>query len=272
MKIEDLALIQNPDGGFGMFHSMSGDRSITTEKALRRFLFLGLDKDVPIVKKTLEYVKKCLNRKIITPDRREKVLNWDVFEELMFSAWLNIFHVQDQKVSLVQEIWKNIIENSIVDDKFSSLVYKIQYRLVFGNKGTREISPATFYMVCLLKDKLTKDKKEAYFKYIMENGIYYIYDRSLYEVPAVFDSKTSTYYLIAIELISPYIVSKDDLNFVKKWIYENRSKNGYWYMSSIKPDGIIFPKSNNWRKYEYKLKDINDFINDVLFTLESDIK
>ena len=36
MKIEDLAKIQNPDGGFGRFHSMSSDSSITTEK-LRRF-------------------------------------------------------------------------------------------------------------------------------------------------------------------------------------------------------------------------------------------
>ena len=32
MKIEYLASIQNIDGGFGRFHSMSSDRSITTEK------------------------------------------------------------------------------------------------------------------------------------------------------------------------------------------------------------------------------------------------
>ena len=51
MKIDYLALMQNPDGGFGRFHSMNSDNWITTEKALRRFLFLNLDKDYPIVKK-----------------------------------------------------------------------------------------------------------------------------------------------------------------------------------------------------------------------------
>ena len=102
MKIDYLALMQNPDGGFGRFHSMNSDNSITTEKALRRFLFLNLDKDYPIVKKTIEYLKKCLYKEILLPDRREKVLNWDVFEDLMFSAWLNVFKVNDEKVTITQ--------------------------------------------------------------------------------------------------------------------------------------------------------------------------
>lgn len=58
MKIDYLALMQNPDGGFGRFHSMNSDYSITTEKALRRFLFLNLDKDYPIVKKNHRISKK----------------------------------------------------------------------------------------------------------------------------------------------------------------------------------------------------------------------
>lgn len=58
MKIDYLALMQNPDEGFGRFHSMNSDNSITTEKALRRFLFLNLDKDYPIVKKNHRISKK----------------------------------------------------------------------------------------------------------------------------------------------------------------------------------------------------------------------
>ena len=65
MKIEELALKQNDDGSFGHFHSMSYDNFLTTEKALRRFYFLKLDKDIPIVRKTLEYVKKCLDKELI---------------------------------------------------------------------------------------------------------------------------------------------------------------------------------------------------------------
>lgn len=267
MKIDYLALMQNPDGGFGRFHSMNSDNSITTEKALRRFLFLNLDKDYPIVKKTIEYLKKCLYKEIIVPDRREKVINWDVFEELMFSAWLNVFKVNDEKVTITQSAWKSVIENSIIDNKFNINEYKKQYYLMFGKKGLREISPSSFYMVCLLTNKLTQNAKQAYFKYIMEQGIYYIYNKNLFEVPTIFDSKNTIYYLLAIKLISPYANSKDELNFVKTWIYKNRSLGDYWDMPNLKPDGIVFPRADNWRKYENKLKDINSFISEILAEL-----
>ena len=267
MKIKDLVLRQNPDGGFGRFHSMNSDNSITTEKVLRRILFLNLDKNHSVVKKCIEYVKKCLYKDIIIPDRKEKVINWEVFEELMFSAWLNKFSVEDEKVTLNQLIWKSIIENSIIENKFNINEYKKQYRLMFGQAGLREISPSSFYMVCLLRDKLTISAKQAYFQYIMERGIYYIYYKNLFEVPTIFDSKNTVYYLVAIRLISPYVTSKDDLKFVKDWIYKNQSQDGYWHMLNLKPDGIVFPRGDNWRKKENKFEDINNFINEVLFEL-----
>lgn len=266
MKIEDLALRQNLDGGFGRFHSMSSDSSITTEKALRRFLFLGLNKDFQIVEKCLQYVKKCLYKEIIVPDRREEVINWDVFEELMFSAWLNMFQVEDEKVASIQQVWKNVIENSIINNEFSFMEYKKQYRFMHGIKGLREIGPSSFYMVCLLKNKLTPSAKQAYFQYVMEHGIYYIYNKNLNEVPTVFDSKNTIYYLIAIKLISVYANLEMDLNFVKTWLNNNKSDD-YWDMSNLKPDGIVFPTSDNWRIYENKLVDINNFINEVLSEL-----
>lgn len=269
MKIENLAQIQNQDGGFGRFHSMSYEMPITTEKALRRFLFLNLDKEEPIVKKTLNYVKKCLHKEITIPDRKEKVINWNAFTELMFSSWLTIFQVKDEKVLMIQDIWKNIIEASIIDNKFDINEYKKQYKLVYGNVGVREIDPGSFYMVCLLKNLLNDTAKKAYFNYIMERGIYYIYGKNLYQLPSVLASKATIYYLLAIKLISSYTTSEDDLHFVKKWIEANKSVDGYWQMDNLKPDGIIFPQSDNWRKRENKIKDINEFMNDILFSINN---
>ena len=100
-------------------------------------------------------------------------------------------------------------------------------------------------MVCLLTNKLTQNAKQAYFKYIMEQGIYYIYNKNPFEVPTIFDSKNTIYYLLAIKLISPYANSKDELNFVKMWIYKNRSLGDYWDMPNLKPDGIVFPRADN---------------------------
>jgi len=266
MKIEYLRAMHNPDGGFGRFHSMSGDKAITTEKALRRLWFLNINNDHPVVKKCLDYVKKCLDKEIIVPDRREKVINWDVFEELMFSSWLNLFKIKDEKVTTNQLKWKQVIEQSINDGKFDYSEYKKQYRQMFGNIGLREISPSSFYMVCLLTDVLTPLAKQAYFYFIMEKGIYYIYDKNLYELPKLFDSKATISYLIAIKLIAPY-ASENELNFAKMWLEENRTSKGDWEMPSIKPDGIVFPLSENWRKLENKSADINRFINSVISVL-----
>jgi len=266
MKLEYLESIQNPDGGFGRFHSMSKDKEITTEKALRRFWFLNLNKDTPIVNKCLEYVKKCLDKEIVIPDRREKVINWDVFEELMFASWLNLFEIKDEKILSIQLKWKEVIELSIINDKFDYFEYKKQYRIMFGKQGLREITPSNFYMVCLLKDFLSPLKKHAYFQYVMEKGIYYIYSKNLFELPKIFDSKDTIHYLVAIKLIKPY-ANEGDLNFVLSWLNENRKQNGNWEMPSLKSDGIIFPTSSNWRKIENKLSDINSFINGIVLTL-----
>jgi len=270
MKIEDLAKIQNPDGGFGRFHSMSSDSSITTEKALRRFWFLNLNKNHPIVSKSLEYVRKCLYKEIVIPDRREKVINWDVFEELMFSSWLNLFEVEDEKVVSIQLKWKSVIEKSIIDDKFDYTEYKKQYRLMFGNKGLREISPSSFYMVCLLKNILIPSAKKAYFQYLMEKGIYYIYDKNLYDLPKEFDSKNTISYLIAIKMVADY-AGENELAFVKNWLYKNRNRNNEWEMKNIKPDGIVFPLSENWRTNENKKNDIDRFVQEVFIYLNKNM-
>lgn len=267
MKIETLAAVQNPDGGFGRFHSMSKDNALTTEKALRRFWFLNLNQSNPVVKKCLEYVRKCLYKEITIPDRREKVINFEVFTELMFASWLNLFQVNDDIILSIQSKWKSVIENSIQDEQFNYTEYKKQYRLMFGKEGLREISPSSFYMVSLLTNILNPQAKQAYFQYIMETGIYYIYDRNLYDLPETFDSKTTIYYLIAIKLIAPY-ARENNLDFVKEWLYEKRNSNGIWEMPKLKSDGIIFPISDNWRKLESKSADINRFIHDVISRLE----
>lgn len=268
MTIEKLIEKQQQDGSFGMFHSMSQDNSITTEKALRRFLFLDLDKKIPIVQKTIEYLKKCLYHEITIPDRREKVINWDAFEELMFSAWLNLFKVEDCTVYKVQLVWKKVIEDSVIDNQFSMEEYKKQYRCTFGVKGQREIDPSSFYMASLLVNQLSPKAKQAYFHYLMEQGIFYIYGNPLTEVPVLFDSKNTIYYLIAIKIVSSYASNKEDLKFILDWLEQNKSLDGDWHMTNLKPDGIVFPISNNWKHHQDKLKDINQFIDSVFVKLK----
>ena len=100
----------------------------------------------------------------------------------------------------------------------------------------------------------------------MEKGIYYIYNNNLYELPLIFDSKNTIYYLLAIKFIAPFS-KENDLNFVKEWLDNNRTSKEMWEMPNLKPDGIVFPTSENWRRSDNKISDINTFINDVFSIL-----
>ncbi len=93
--VNQIINLQKSDGSWGHFHSFSQNinkYSITTEQALRRLSVLGLTyKDEPI-RKAVEYMKAVLVGEIVPPDRREKVLNWNYFEQMMMAAWIKLFY------------------------------------------------------------------------------------------------------------------------------------------------------------------------------------
>lgn len=265
MNVELLKRYQYEDGSFGPFHSMSTNGLMTTERALRRFYHLSLSKDHELVKSTLNYVIDCLEGKKAIPDREEKVIDWHIFKELMFASWLTIFNVSHEKVNIIKDKWKKVIESSITNYIFSDSLYEENFQRFFGKRKPSEriINPTTFYPVNLLVNYLSEDASEAYFDYIMKTGIYYIYDKNLLTLPSEFDSKQNISYLEVIRLASFYANNKSKLDFVRKWILSNQASDGNWYVN-IKPDGIIFPYSSSWRKKEDKLRDFKCFMNKIL--------
>lgn len=263
-SLDKLKKLQMPNGGFERFHSMSLTNPITTEHALRKCMFLDLSKEDYFVKKLLEYVANLLHQKEPFPDRVEKVMNWTVFMRLMYAAWLKIFKVNDSEAQKVIMQWKQIVEYATESKEFDIKHYQMEYDNVFGKPKAREryINPANFYVVNLLRNELSEKASEAYYNYIMNRGIYYVYDKSLRNLPSVFDANATIQYLTAIKMASSYCLEKSDLMFVRDWIMKHKSADGYWYTSNIKQDGFIL--SGNWRKRENKLNDIKCFFQDVL--------
>ncbi len=269
MNLTKLASLQLDDGSFGFFHSMSKDSTLTTEKVLRRCMFLDIDKSNSLLNNILIYVKRCLNREIETPDRKEKVLQWHHFENLMFTAWLNIFDDLNEKAKEIKSTWVSLIESSIKDNYFDFDLYKTNYQIVFGSlkSGQRVIDPTCFYVVTLVKDKLSNKVSKCYFDYIMEKGIYYIYSKSLNTIPEVFDHQNTLSYLYAISLTASFNPKSSFLSSVKLWILNHQDQNGYWNLNNIKTDGVMLPISNNWKRRESKLNDIKKFMEKVLNNL-----
>ena len=270
MNINKLATLQNPDGGFGYFHGMGASwRDVTTEKALKRMYFLGLDPSRLLLRKTLDYLNKCLSGEAKIPDRVEKVINWELFSELMFSGWLAFFDCLTEKARLIREKWREGIEAAVKEGKFNYHEYELAFQNVFGRKKAREriLNPASFYLVALLKNHLSPEAAEAYCEYLLETGVYYIYSKPLRPLPGELADIRSFYLLEAVKLIAVYASDKRKFAYVWEWITRGRHPDGNWYLGELKADGMIFPVSGSWRDRVNKTRDVTRYLNAVLRAL-----
>lgn len=258
--VKDLISIQQSNGSFGYFHSLNYSKGnfITTEQALRRLKILGLDNRDLCIQNTIAYLQRFLEGKEDFPDRKEKLHDWTIFTHLMVAAQIRQFDPYNKVALEIANKWKLIIEYSFCDNFFDKKRYEEVYIETFSKKpsGGRLIDFVNFYPVVLLNGILKKEKEEVIIEYILNksNGIYYIYDNCIKTLPKSFNSKESSKYLTAIELLSTYNYGKKKLRFVSEWLMNNVSADGFWDMGINVKDGMIYPLSNSWRnKFNRKI-------------------
>ena len=70
----------------------------------------------------------------------------------------------------------------------------------------------------------------------------------------------------AIELLVKYdnLECKNQLQFIKKWLKANMTKNNEWDMGNKSKDGINFPLSDSWRLEKDRIKDCTYRIDKLL--------
>jgi len=267
--------LQHGDGSWGYFHSLSNptpEQPMTTEQALRRLEILGFTINDKPIKKAIKYMNDCLIGKNRIPDREEKTHNWNVFTSLMLSSWIRIFTKDNKAANKITEKWCEIINNSFANKCYDHNIYVNKYEKIFGiklnPKAGRLVDFVNFYPVTLLTNILDKNIEAQYFEYILEHdcGIYYIYDKKIIDAPKIFQSKITSFYLRAIELLAKYDnpECKKQLKFIRKWLKENMVKNNEWDLGKESKDGINFPLSDSWKTKENRTKDCTYRINKIL--------
>jgi hypothetical protein len=87
--------------------------------------------------------------------------------------------------------------------------------------------------------------------------MYYVYNKKLKTVPEIFQSKYTSSYLRAIEVLSKYDTKecKKRLQFIVKWLKENMYTRNKWDMGKESKDGINFPLSDSWRDVNIRKDD-----------------
>ena len=255
---------QDNEGKWGDFHSLSSTSNlhITTEQALRRLELLGYTMEDECIQKAVEYMNDCLIGKKAIPDRVEKCHDWNVFSALMLATRIRRFTKENQVANAVAQQWAEITSVAFKDGCYNHDNYVVAYKQILKPCGGRICGLETFYPVYLMSDCLDENTECAFVDYILhyDSGIYYIYDSKLSILPKVFQSRETSHYLAAIELLAQYKHTRNRLGFVSEWLIENMNENNKWDMGKLVKDKVYFPLSNNWRKSEVREADCTERI------------
>ena len=244
---------------------------MSTEQALRRLRILGLTKSDEPIDRALNYMRDCLSGKCQPPDRREKVLNWDFFEAHMLATWTRLFVPDDPLAVSVAQMWAEVITLSFQSGSHDGDAYAAEYRkrIPVLHRGEQLIALPQFYMVNLLKGLLDEKTESRFVDYIINNagGIYYVYGSTIAELPAVFASRNTNFYLAALEQIAGYSCAGEKLRFAVQWLLSRRDENSEWDIGPAAKDGVHFPLSESWRRPEDRRRDCTARIEKLLKVL-----
>lgn len=273
---KQIISMQRRDGAWGDFHTLSGSSNspLTTERALQRLERLGFTIKDECIERAIFYMSDCLSGKREIPDRREKLVDWDMFTSLILSTWIRRFTKDVPIANQVAGQWGDVISQAFHHGAYAHEDYIAAYQEVFGGKtrGARLIKFVSFYTISLVQGCLDKGVEEALMDYVLnlEDGIHYIYEERLTVLPPVFASKQTSHYLAAIELLTKYRHAAYKLQFVVDWLNGLKNENGKWNMGKSANDKVYFPLSDNWRKQETREADCTERIMYLLSELSRD--
>ena len=124
-------------------------------------------------------------------------------------------------------------------------------------------------MVNLLKGQLDEETESHFVDFIIHNpgGIYYVNNLRIADLPAVFASRQTSFYLAALEQLAGYACTGEKLRFATQWLCSHMDDNGEWDMGTSAKDGIYLPLSDSWYKPEERRRDCTVRIEKLLKAL-----
>lgn len=267
---KQIISLQDDEGKWGYFHTLYRDSksSYTTEKALRRLEVLGYTIEDECIQKAVSYMNDCLTGVKRTPDKREKIHDWDIFTSLILASWIRRFTKDNVAANSVAEKWAKVITISFKDGEYDHQAYIKAFHDIWGIRpiAGRMVDFVQFYIVSIINGYLDKEIGQKVLSYIInkQDGIYYAYDKCIRELPDVFESKNASLYLGSIELLAEYETAKEHLQFVVDWLKANKNDDEMWDMGKDAKDGIYFPLSNDWRKQKTRESDCTERITKLM--------
>lgn len=252
---KQILSMRQADGLWGNFHTLSRPvpgKSYTTEQAIRRLWFLGYTADDEVIQVVLERMEQCIRGERPIDDYREKKHDWPLFEKLMLAAWLRIFDPQNPAALEIAFQWAEIVEKAFSGGRYSREDDEAAFK-EWKKRRPRsgfESGFGMFYHAALLAGVLSPKTETLFLDYYLSRpeGMFYIYDQPLNQPPETFQSRDTSRWLAAMEVLSRYAQAKEKLGFAAEWLRAHRDETGRWDFGANARDGIYFPLSDRWDK------------------------
>lgn len=268
--VTQILALQKPDGTWGpRFHALSVPTQIelmTTEQALRRLKILGFTIEDEPIRRAVGCMRACLRGERDIDNYWEKGHNWALFTRLMLSAWVLEFSREAEALECA-ESWARVIEGTFRSGMYDDAAYRKAYSLEFGStaQGGLERDIVDFYHVSLLRGQLSEETESSFLDYILAkpDGIYYIYDKRILDLPRAFATRETVRYLAAVELLLRYEQAPEKMTFVKYWLEANRGPDGQWDLGPKARDGIYLPLGDHWHRKGSRPDDCTEWISRI---------
>lgn len=251
----------------------------TTDHALQRAAWLGMDRQHPTIRKALAYLESQIDpvgsyaakaaihnvakRDNSTPSlTSEKVSERDkttsnltaaniAKRDLLLASHIRQFDEDNPFAGLIADRWKQLLSSAFSDGTYSELRYLESYEHLFGHSAGQEQNLAfSRPVLMLMRGLLPYPIEEAYTRHLMNEvrGIVGVHHRALHHLPLDFPSLESMRFLSAVELLAVYPSAEPLLDETKSWLWEQMSPTGRWDLGKFGHDGVCLPLSANWRR------------------------
>lgn len=243
---QKILAMQNKDGGWGYFHTLSAGAPTTTEQALRRLEILGFSEADPCIQRALEHMDRYLGTGTF-PNGNEKWSGWNIFCDRALAVWICRFTQRNERANAIADQWAYVVTQAFVKGDFDADTYAAAFKDAFGMKpkhGFENIS--NFYPVSLLRGRLDEKTDAAVLDHLLNasDGIYYICEGRLIELPKEFQSRHTNRYISALELMSGYTSAPAKLKFAAQWLENQRSSDGTFDLGPTARDLVNQPISD----------------------------